>query len=241
MGCELDVVAQAERDLLLVSGDLAEGTRAFDWLRYQAEFSPVVFLAGNHEYYGYDIDEMDKIYTEFADSHPAIHFLQKGLYEQNGVRIAGCTLWTDMQGLSGWERRQIENSMADFQGAITKRKTRLTADIAAGINMDHRNWLLQQKDIDIVMTHHAPSPQSITPYWKEHGALLNPGFAGNSEDIMDALSPTYWIHGHMHSFLRYWHNKKVDGVQVLCNPVGYGGSHQERTGWFDNLLITVGE
>lgn len=239
MGCPLDVVAQAERDLLLVAGDLAEGTRAFDWLREQAEFSPVVFLAGNHEYYGYDIDEMDKIYTEFSDSHPNIHFLQCGVYEQEGVRIAGCTLWTDFTDVDGYHRRHVERSMTDFSGAIRMGDKRFTTDMSAMINMKHRNWLLQQTDIDIVVTHHAPSDQSITDYWKENGALLNPGFAGNSEDIMDALSPTYWIHGHMHSFLRYWHEGKVDGIQVLCNPRGYGGSYQERTGWFDNLLITV--
>jgi len=115
----------------------------------------------------------------------------------------------------------------------------LTPDIAAGINSQHRNWLLQQTDIDIVITHHAPSQQSITPYWLEHGQLLNPGFAGNSDDIIKALAPKYWIHGHMHSFIRYWHDGKVGGTQVLCNPRGYGGSYQERTGFLDNLIITV--
>lgn len=241
MGCELDTVAENARDILIVAGDLAEGTRGFEWLRDQCSFSDVVFVCGNHEYYGYDIDEIDAKFRQFEKEIHNFHFLQMDTIELYGVKIAGATLWTDMQGMNSWERQQVERSMTDFCGTITKRHTRLTVDIAAGINMQHRNWLLQQTDVDIVVTHHAPTEQSITDYWKVHGKLLNPGFAGNSDDIITALAPTYWIHGHMHSFLRYWHDGNVNGTQVLCNPKGYGGSYQERTGFTDNLMISLGE
>jgi len=240
MGCELDTVSEEARDILIVAGDLAEGTRGFDWLTYQTEFSDVVFVPGNHEYYGHDIDEVDKKYRDFAAKNSRIHFLQQDTVELFGLKIAGCTLWTDMNGMSGWERRQVEKSMSDFH-CITKRGTRLSADIAAGINMGMRNWLMGQQDADIVVTHHAPTRQSITPYWLEHGALLNPGFAGDSDDLIRLIEPKYWIHGHMHSFLRYWHDDKINGTQVLCNPRGYGGSYQERTGFNDNLMISLGE
>jgi Icc-related predicted phosphoesterase len=239
MECALDVVAMHERDFLIVAGDLAEGLRGEEWLVDQCSYSPVVYVTGNHEYYGHDIDDIDKRFRQLAKKIPNFYFLQKDVIELLGLRIAGCTLWTDMQGLSGWERRQVEKSMTDFCGAITKRGTRLTADIAAGVNMDHRNWLMQQNDLDIVVTHHAPTWQSVTDYWRKHGPLLNPAFAGTSDDIIDALSPTYWIHGHMHSFLRYWHEGKVGGTQVLCNPRGYGGSYQERTGFNDSLIIKL--
>ena len=239
MGCELDCVSEQARDILIVAGDLAEGTRGFDWLTYQTEFSDVVFVPGNHEYYGHDIDEVDKKYRDFAAKNSRIHFLQQDTVELFGLKIAGCTLWTDMNGMSGWERRQVEKGMTDFSGAITKRQARLTADIACGINMQHRNWLMGQQDADIVVTHHAPSRQSITPYWLEHGGMLNPGFAGDSDDLIRLIEPKYWIHGHMHSFLRYWHDEKINGTQILCNPRGYGGSYQERTGFSDNFMITL--
>jgi Icc-related predicted phosphoesterase len=239
MGCDLDTVSEESRDILIVAGDLAEGTRGFDWLRYQCSFSDVVYVAGNHEYYGHDIDEVDKRFRDFANTIPTLHFLQKDTVELFGLKIAGCTLWTDMQDMSGWERRQVEKSMTDFCGAITKRHTRLTADIACGINMDHRNWLMGQQDADIVVTHHAPSWQSVTDYWLENGKLLNPAFAGNSDDLIRLIEPKYWIHGHMHSFMRYWHDEKVGGTQILCNPRGYGGSYQERTGFSDNFMISL--
>lgn len=240
MGCELDPVAENARDILIVAGDLAEGARGIGWLLHQTAISDVVFVCGNHEYYGHDIDEIDKMFRNLDNDVPTFHFLQMNTVELFGIKIAGCTLWTDMQGMSGWERRQVEKGMSDFH-VITKRQTRFTADIACGINMQHRNWLMQQQDADIVVTHHAPSFQSITDYWKEHGGMLNPGFAGSSDDLIELIAPKYWIHGHMHSFLRYWHNEVVDGTQVLCNARGYGGSYQERTGFNDNLMISLGE
>ena len=236
MACDLDRAAMEERDLLICAGDVAERDAGHNWLNLQAEHSPVVFVAGNHEYYGTDIKWVDTYYS--MDKHD-LFTLQMGVYEQDGIRIAGCTLWTDMKDQDTWERKQIERRMTDFSGAITMRGTRFSADISAAVNMQHRNWLLQQKDIDIVVTHHAPSWQSITPYWEEHGKMLNPAFAGASDDIITALKPKFWIHGHMHSFMRYWHDGKVDGTQIICNPRGYGGSYQERTGFLDNLMITL--
>ncbi len=235
---ELDPLTEQERDLLIVAGDLCEGTRGFDWLMDQCEYSPVVYVTGNHEYYGHSIEEVDEAYTKLDAEEENFHFLQMKTIEVGGVRIAGCTLWTDFTGLSDWDLNQVRRSMSDFhcimtdEGMLHPRDTRV-------INMKHRNWLLQQEDVDIVVTHHSPSDQSITDYWREHGKTLNPAFAGNSDDIVRSLRPKYWIHGHMHSFLRYWHDREIDRTQILCNPVGYSGSYQERSGWSDKLVITL--
>lgn len=235
---ELDPVAEVERDVLIVAGDLCERDNGEAWLRRQCEKSPVVFVCGNHEYYGADIDEIDNYYRGLENELNNFYFLQQDVVSFGGVRIAGCTLWTDFSGVDNYEMNLIRRSMSDFN-CITKRGAWFTPDVSAGIHHGQKEWLRQQKDIDIVVTHHAPSPQSITDYWKEHGRLLNPAFAANADDLIYELSPAYWIHGHMHSFIRYWHDGEVDGTQVLCNPVGYGGSYQERTGMNDKLLITV--
>jgi Icc-related predicted phosphoesterase len=235
---DLDCIAEVERDLLIVAGDLSEGLRGEMWLRRQAGISPVVYVTGNHEYYGYDIDLIDKSYRALDADVKNFHFLQKGVYEQDGVRIAGCTFWTDMQGVNEYEMGLVRRTMADWQ-VIQKDSGYFTPHMSVELHHDHKEWLREQKDIDIVVTHHAPSRQSITPYWLEHGKLLNPAFAADADDLIEQMAPTYWIHGHMHSFLRYWHNKKINGTQVLCNPVGYGGSYQERSGWNDKLLISI--
>lgn len=235
MGCELDCVAEVERDLLIVAGDTAERSGGHNWLNLQSRISPVIQVVGNHEYYGTDIDWVDNYYQH---DNNGLVTLQMRVYEQMGVRIAGCTLWTDMNGIDSRNRLGIEDLMADWR-VIAKGGNRFTTEMASAINDVHRKWLLQQEDIDIVVTHHAPSWQSVTDYWKKHGKVLNPAFAGESDDIIEKLKPKFWIHGHMHNFLRYWHNGIVDGTQIICNPRGYGGSYQERTGFLDNLLITI--
>ncbi len=238
MECELDPVAKVERDLLIVAGDVAEGTRGHNWLKNETEYGdPVVYVIGNHEYYGQDISYIDK-YWEYDSNN--IYNLQCRVWEYKGVRIAGCTLWTGFYGVSSYDKRLVEQSMADFH-LIKKRGARFTPDISAGIHMYHRNWLKRQKDIDIVVTHHAPSRQSITPYWQEHGKHLNPAFAADCDDIIHELKPKYWIHGHMHSFMRYWHDRVVGGTQVICNPRGYvkPDKTQEHYGFSPKLIIEI--
>ena len=41
--------------------------------------------------------------------------------------------------------------------------------------------------------------------------------------------------------LFYWHDGKRGGTEIICNPRGYGGTYQERTGFNDSLIIEVGE
>lgn len=241
MHCDLDEYITNNRDLLIVAGDLGEGDNGVEWLKNQTKYSPVVFVAGNHEYYGHEIPDVDKVYRNLDKAVPDFHFLQMDVFEFEGIRIAGCTLWTDMNGVDGYHRRLTERSMADFSGAVRLRGNRFTADMSTQINHVHRNWLLDQENLDIIVTHHAPSQQSITDYWLEHGQLLNPAFAGNSDDIIKIHRPKFWIHGHMHSFLRYWHDGQFGegGTQIICNPRGYGGSYQERTGFNDAFKITI--
>jgi len=236
MSCELDCVAQAERDLLIVAGDTAEGTRGQEWLiRETKEWDqPVVQVMGNHEYYNHDIYFIDE-YWVLTEETSLIETLQCRVFEYEGLRIAGCTLWTDPDAA---EQSLLRRGMADFT-LIQSRGNKFTPGMSASINQMHRKWLLDQKDIDIVVTHHAPTYQSITPYWQKHGGSLNPGFAGHSDDIIRQLKPKYWIHGHMHSFMRYWHDDKAGGTQILCNPRGYGGSYQETTGFMNGLIIEV--
>lgn len=81
MDCDLDTATEYSRDILIVAGDLAEGTNGFDWLRHQCSFSDVVFVCGNHEYYGHDIDEVDAQFRQLDERNPNFHFLQMDTIE----------------------------------------------------------------------------------------------------------------------------------------------------------------
>lgn len=48
----------------------------------------------------------------------------------------------------------------------------------------------------VVVTHHAPSGQSISPEFKDDP--LSGCYASNLEDLIVETQPAVWIHGHVH-------------------------------------------
>ncbi|ALN73068.1 metallophosphoesterase family protein [Aureimonas sp. AU20] len=79
-------------DVVVVAGDVASPPAAsLRWLseRFQA---PVIFVAGNHEYYG-----CVKARVETPDPVPGVHHLEDRAVVLGGTRFLGCTLWTDYE------------------------------------------------------------------------------------------------------------------------------------------------
>lgn len=77
----------------------------------------------------------------------------------------------------------------------------------------------------IVVTHHAPSFQSIASTYR--GDLINSSFANDLDNfIKEHSNIKCWIHGHTHNNFDYM----VGGCRVFCNPRGY--CHQlEDANW----------
>ncbi|GAU86719.1 Ser/Thr protein phosphatase family protein [Bosea sp. BIWAKO-01] len=55
---------------------------------------PVVYVAGNHEFYRSEMKSNLAEAARVADN-AGIHFLHRRAVIINGVRFIGCTLWTD--------------------------------------------------------------------------------------------------------------------------------------------------
>jgi len=69
----------------------------------------------------------------------------------------------------------------------------------------------------VVVTHHAPTHESIAEYYKGD-TLMNGAFASDlSELIMDRPQIKLWTHGHMHNQSDYM----IGDTRVVCNPRGY--------------------
>ena len=68
----------------------------------------------------------------------------------------------------------------------------------------------------IIVTHHAPSPHSISQQYE--GDLLNAAFASNLNDfILAHPNIRLWCHGHMHQPFDYI----LGETRVVCEPFGY--------------------
>ncbi len=233
-----------QADVALVAGDICEGlVSAIDWLAlYIRPHMPVVFVPGNHEYYGTVHDHAllrGKQAAAFAD----IHLLDGDAVTIGGVRFIGATMWTDYllfgepyrwacmqaarQGLN--DHRHIAWSKAPWR--------RFRPDEAAVLH--HRAKLaieghLVQRHLGptVVVTHHAPHLGSIHRQIRSN--LLSAAYASDLSELMARAGPDLWVHGHTHLSVDY----TVANTRIISNPRGYRHEHH-ATGFDPHLVLEV--
>ena len=93
-----DLPSAGERprfDVMIIAGDLIPRMeRGVSWLRERVPDSPVIYVPGNHEGYGCDVDRtVEKARQVAAGTNVSI--LQNDTVCIGNVTFAGATLWTD--------------------------------------------------------------------------------------------------------------------------------------------------
>ena len=223
-GLQVGAIPQTDADAILVAGDTANGMVGIQWLIAESQrlAKPIFVIAGNHEYFGEDMLQLDsQIKALTCDTQ--VHFLQCDSVDFMGVRIIGTTLWTDYLYQANANTVAIaQQFMRDYQ-EINYGNRRLTPLDTVTMHQRHRAWLLdalQQSHKDnmptIVMTHHSISPQSIAAKYADYPS--NAGFVVDLSEWLDAdFAPDVWIHGHTHEAFDY-----VQGhTRVVVNPRAY--------------------
>lgn len=231
-------------DLIAVAGDIMSKGRGISKLRELWPNKNIVVVSGNHEHYGVDVNENTARMKENAKAHDIL-LLETETVVIDGVRIFGCTLWTDFM-LYGKDKRKFclyaaQQSLNDFKYIRTKDgSARFTALDSIEIHQESLKHLKQTIDTPfdgptVILTHHAPSYKSVVPRFQND--LLSACFASNLDDLMCVDKVELWMHGHMHDSLDY----KVNGTRVICNPRGYTSFNSgNENGAFDpGLLIEV--
>lgn len=230
-------IENAGADVLVLAGDICcarsfkskeKNIENYDLYRFFEEvsknFKDVIYIMGNHEHYKFSYRETEICLRDFLSEYKNIHFLQNQSFVIDGVRFIGSTLWTDMNKNCPLTKNALEQYMNDFR--IIKFKDmndnyfKFTPDIAYG---EHRNAinfigheLADHPDQKcVVVTHHAPSFQSVHPKYADQ-TLMNGGYASDLEHVFTD-NVKLWVHGHMHDSFDY----VVGSSRVVCNPYGY--------------------
>src|SRR5687768_17337023 len=86
----------AAADVVVLAGDIHHATKGLDWAAGHFPGQTVVYVAGNHEYYGESLPKLTQQLRERA-AELGIAFLENDAITIGGVRFLGCTLWTDVQ------------------------------------------------------------------------------------------------------------------------------------------------
>jgi predicted phosphodiesterase len=213
----------SDADVVVLAGDIARPREAAAWA--QGFGKPVIYVLGNHEYYGSSLDDAMAELKGLCKRTP-VHVLDGDGLVLGGVRFLGITLWTDFDLFGRGERKTA--AMAAAQRMIRDFSVIRSGDSGAlftphdstALFRRHAAWLGQalatpHAGPTVVITHHAPSPRSIHPRFEE--SILNACFVSDLEHLLGQERVELWIHGHTHDSFDY----RVNGTRVLCNPRGY--------------------
>ena len=214
----------AAADAIVLAGDIAVGVQGIQWARRQFPDTPVVYVPGNHEFYGARLpDALAELRSEAQ--RLGVHFLDGDECILGGARFLGTTLWTDYE-LYGSAPEDLERAMAD--AAIEMNDFRmiqwaggepLEPALVRDMHLTGVAWLAERLaepfgGPTVVVTHHLPHRQCIHP--KYEGTRFNPCFASDLDHLVRA-PVALWVHGHTHESIDFL----VNGTRVVCNPRGY--------------------
>jgi predicted phosphodiesterase len=231
--CDIPV----EGDVIVLAGDIHVGTAGIAWAKTHFVGRPVVYVAGNHEFYRHLFPDLVSDLRAEADGSN-VSFLENDVFVAGGVRFLGATLWTDFT-LNGYARQEISMAAAkhglnDFR-AIKKASGELLrpSDVAEAYRQSI-DWLrarLEEKyeGPTVVVTHHAPCIMSTHP--QQRFDSLTSAFVSNQENLILDYQPTVWISGHTH----YCADYRIGETHLISNQRGY--SDLDDTGGFDPSLV----
>ncbi|WP_047540070.1 metallophosphoesterase family protein [Methylotenera versatilis] len=227
----------AEVDVVILAGDIWKKDLGIYWARETWPNTEVIYVAGNHEFYGGERNAVIQLLRDAAEDTD-VHFLDNDEVVIDGVRFLGATLWTDFN-LFGAELRDKaisagKQGLNDFRMIIEGDDTFSLNDAIALCNKSV-GWLKSKlttvDDIakTVVITHHLPSMQSVSERYRSD--ILSACFASNLDELLGYSK--LWIHGHTHDSFNYTTN----GTRVVCNPRGYVHRGVEENLNFNPALI----
>ena len=221
-------------DLVVLAGDINEGTRGMHWARDTFPDKGIIYVAGNHELYGghwtRTLDDLRESAKKFD-----IDFLEADSLDAGGVRFLGVSLWTDFYLMDPQDRepalKRARASMNDYRSIQISRTAEthfirdsyLTPELTALRHGASVKWLEGELEMcdaakTVVITHHAPGGDSVPLRYKTN--LLSAAYASDLSHLMGKA--TLWIHGHIHDSVDYRLGGEATGTtRVVSNPRGY--------------------
>ena len=210
--------------VLVLAGDISSKPDQLilflGWLRER--FIKVVYVPGNHEYYGHEMHALTQRMFESLDDLDEGEKIEYpgtgvGLNEFDGLRIIYTTLWGD-GGNTPAEQADIGRYLNDFR-LVKLGSKQFTVSDMRDLHKAQKRMLGEIlsdpfEGKTVVVTHHMPSYELCHPRF---GGDINGGFASHSDDLFGEHGPDLWIHGHTHDTI----DRELHGTRVVCNPSGY--------------------
>lgn len=231
-------VNTANSDVIVLAGDIHVGNKGVLWALKNIPDKPVIYVLGNHEFYGKAYPRLVNSLKELTQNTNVV-ILENDVFTFDGVNFMGCTLWTDFElygdaRLAGYECQQI---MSDYRKIrLSPEYSKLRSKDVAGIHSQSLHWLKKQlashkDETNIIVTHHGPSTLSLPETKSEN--IIHSAYVSRLDKILTDYNPAAWLHGHLHNSSDYM----IGECRVVCNPRGYPGERNPR--FIEDLTIDV--
>lgn len=223
-------------DVLVLAGDIASGsTNTTDVIKHFLDcgFPQIVYVPGNHEYYGGDFDEFNKKMADKCSKLKGVHLLNPGTVTINDVKFVGGTLWTNFAD-NPYSQSAAKRGINDFR--VIKN---FDVNRCAQTYYKHLGYIQDQYENRndcrvVVVTHFLPARECIAPRFRGPD-LINDYFANNLGDYIANMSDTTWLFGHTHDAT----DIVLGDTRVVANPHGYYTALNDGVGFDPYKTIVV--
>lgn len=219
-------------DVLVLAGDICLFHQYWKVLpEFCRRYPQVVFVPGNHEFYGSIPRIATDMLRDTAAKLPNLVLFEGKARDVAGLKMVGVTLWfprpTDrVRGIG-------RGLLADF-GHIY--------DFEPWVYGQHAEDLEFLKNeapgADVVITHHIPTRRCIAPRFREgREGEANHFFCYDLTEEIAAWQPKLWCFGHTHDRM----TTRIGRTIVTANPRGYPNEREEpeRGRYLQRCLIEV--
>ncbi len=220
-------------DVLVLAGDIGElpdAIAGIDRLITALPATPMVYVAGNHEFYRGHYQRTISALREAYRDHGQVNFLEMDTLELRGYTFLGCTLWSGLDGLGA----KVEAELLERGSALIADFSMIgyeDRDAPSGVrpfrprDMQalHRRsvrWLEGQLEMSnaektIVVTHFPPAMAA-----RHEGIPVDTPsayFQADCESLVRRHQPALWLYGHNH----YSREDHYGKTRLVSNQSGY--------------------
>jgi Icc-related predicted phosphoesterase len=218
-------------DVLVVAGDLVTRMeRGVKWLRERVPDRPVLYIAGNHEPYGQDIDlDLEKARAAAAGSN--VRVMQNDTVTISDFTFLGSTLWTDFDLFDDpdYAMAAAGETMNDYRKIrIANYGLRLRPKDTALRHMESRDFIareLRKPGRHVVVTHHGPHPDAARRGFECD--ISSAAYTSDLSALIQECGPQLWIYGHTHESRDF----TVGRTRIVSNAKGYGPWLPQQRAW----------
>lgn len=217
----VESLREPECDVLVLAGDIGVHAAGLEGSlrRFCNLFPHVVYVAGNHEFYGSSPAAVERKLGMIAAERTNFHWLENSACEIDGQRFVGCTLWYRQGGPEWWM-----NDFGQIRGFAPWVYDRCEAS---------RAWLAENvRPGNVVVTHMLPHEAAVHPKYK--GLPSNCFFLTDQSRVIADRKPALWAFGHTHESI----DAVVGETRLVCNPHGYFG-HEVNAAFDPGFTVEV--